>query len=302
MSDWPDLSIASWAATKKSLHLYAQMLGKLRVALSPPQPEWMHTALLLTARGMTTGPMPWHGRSVQATLDVLSSAIVIESSDDRSRRIALVPARPIADVFGELRVALRALDIDVPISPIPQELADVTPFDEDRRPAAYDPRAVGRWFRVVSAVNGVFEVARSRFFGRTGIQIWWGALDFALLFFNGKSVAPPRDRGYIMRYDLDAEMLNVGFYPGDDATAPFFYGYIFPQPEGAPNAAIAPPEAAWSESIREWVLPYEALRASADPAAGLLAFIDALYAQCGALAGWDLDAFRYVPPTRIVRG
>jgi hypothetical protein len=298
---WPELDVRSWAPTKKSLHLYTQMLGKLRVALSPSQPNWLFTALLLTARGITTGPMPWHNRSVQASLDVFSSELKLELSDGQVRRIALVPARTVAEVYAELLAALRALGIDVTLSPIPQEVPDVTPFDTDRRPADYEPASVERWFRAATATAGIFEDWRSHFFGRSGIQLWWGALDVALLLFNGKHVAPPADRGYLMRYDLDAEMMNAGFYPGDDATAPFFYGYIFPQPAGAAQLPIAPATASWSDAIKEWVLPYDAVRTAADPTATLRAFLDALYAACGSAAGWDRAALSYAAPKRASR-
>ena len=121
-------------------------------------------------------------------------------------------------------------------------------------------------------------------------------LDVALLLFNGKHVPPPTDRGYLLRYDLDAEMMNVGLYPGDDATAPFFYGYIFPQPPSAATLPIAPAGASWSTAVSEWVLPYESVRAAADPGAALHAFLDAIYRQCVDAAGWDRDAFRYDAP------
>jgi hypothetical protein len=297
---WPELDTASWAPTKKSLHLYTQMLGKLRVALSPSQPNWMFTALLMTARGVTTGPLPWRERSVQASLDVFSSEISVELSDGQSRRIALVPARTIAEIYADLLAALEALGIDVKLSPIPQEVADVTPLDTDRRPAAYDPASVRRWFHAVTATTATFEAWRSHFFGRSGIQLWWGALDVALLLFNGKHVPAPTDRGYLLRYDLDAEMMNVGLYPGDDKTAPFFYGYIFPQPEHAAQLPIAP-GASWSDQSKEWVLPYEAVRTAADPAAALYAFLDSIYALCTTVAGWDRAALSYDAPKRVRR-
>lgn len=296
---WPALDVESWAPTKKSLHLYAQMLGKLRVALSPAQPNWMFTALLLTARGATTGPMPWRERSVQASLDVFASELTVESSDGRARRVALVPARPVAEIYADLLSALKALDVDVALSPIPQEIADVTPLDIDRRPAAYDPAAVERWFRVVTATAGIFDAWRAHFFGRSGIQLWWGALDVALLLFNGKHVAPPADRGYLMRYDLDAEMMNAGFYPGDEAAPPFFYGYIYPQPDACETLSVAPDDASWSGQIKEWVLPYERVRTAADPAAMLRAFLDSIYNVCGTAAGWDRAALSYAAPKRI---
>jgi hypothetical protein len=295
---WPELDPAAWAPTKKSLHLYTQMLGKLRVELSPAQPNWMFTALLLSARGVTTGPMPWRGSSLEGSLDVFSSELRLELSDGRSRRIALVPARPIADVYADLLTALKALDVDVTLSPIPQEMADVTPFDTNRRPAAYDPAAVERWFRIATATAGIFDAWRAQFFGRNGIQLWWGALDVSLMLFNGKHAQAPTDRGYLLRYDLDAELINVGFWPGDEANAPFFYGYIFPQPDKASELPIAPATAAWSDTIKEWVLPYDAVRTAADPAAELGAFLDAIYALCVSAAGWDRGALSYVAPKR----
>jgi hypothetical protein len=305
MSDpaiWPDLDIAAWAPSKKSLHLYTQMLGKLRVALSPAQPNWMFTALFLTARGVTTGPLPWRERSVHASLDVFSSELLVELSDGSSQRVALVPARTIADVYAGLLAALKALGVEVTLSPIPQELADLTPLDADRRPAAYDPAAAQRWFNAVTATAGTFDAWRSHFFGRSGVQLWWGAFDVALLLFNGKHVAPPTDRGYLLRYDLDAEMMNVGLYPGDDKTGPFFYGYIFPQPENAPELPIAPAGASWSDQIKEWVLPYDTVRNAPDPRAVLYAFLDSIYALCTTVGGWDRAALSYDAPKRTVQG
>jgi uncharacterized protein DUF5996 len=297
-TDWPDLSVSAWAPTKKSLHAYTQMMGKLRVALSPTQPNWMFAALYLTARGITTGPMPWRDGSLQSSLDVFSSELILEHSDGRSRRIALVPARTVAEIYTDLLGGLKALGVDVTLSPIPQEVADVTPFDIDRRPAAYDPAAVARWFRVTTATGGIFDRWRAHFFGRNGIRLWWGGFDLALILFNGKHVPPPLDRGYLFKYDLDAALMNAGLYYGDEANAPFFYGYIYPQPDGAPQLAIEPKTAAWSDAMKEWILPYEAVRAATDPARELDAFLDTIYAACSSLAGWDRAALSYVAPKR----
>ena len=293
---WPDVDVAAWAPTKKSFHLYLQMLGKLRVTLSPAQPNWMFTALLLSARGVTTGPMPWYGTSVEASLDIFSSEIVVDRSNGKTRRIPLLPVRTVAEIYADVQTALRALDVECTISPVPQELADVTPLPEDRRPAAYEPEAVLRWFRAATATAGVFDEWRSHFFGRSGIQIWWGALDVSLLLFSGKHVPAPTDRGYLMKYDLDAAMMAAGLFYGDEKTAPFFYGYIFPQPAGAEKLPIAPGAASWSDAIKEWILPYDAVRHADDPMAELRAFLDAIYTQCIAAAGWDRDALSYVAP------
>jgi hypothetical protein len=299
---WPELDARSWAPTKKSLHLYAQMLGKLRVALSPSQPNWMFTALYLTAQGITTGPIPWQSESVQASLDVFSSELIVERSDGRSKRVALLPVRTVAAIYADLSAALEALGVGVTISTIPQEVPDLTPLDTDTRPAAYEPAAVQRWFHITTAAAGVFDAWRARFFGRNGIQLWWGALDLSLMLFNGKHVVPPADRGYLLRYDLDAELMNAGFYPGDEAAAPFFYGYIFPQPAGAERLPVRPGTAAWSDAIKEWVLPYDAVRNAEDPAGEVAAFLDSLYGLCGSAAGWNLADLSYAAPKRTSRG
>jgi len=294
---WPALDFDAWAPTKRSLHLYAQMLGKMRLALSPLQPNWMFTSLALTARGITTGPMPWDDASVQGSIDVLSSEIVIDVSDGRSRRIALVPARTIADVWRELRAAWSDLGITAPLTNVPQELRDTTPFDRDLTTPAYDPAAAWRWFAVATATATTFDEWRAHFFGRTGIQLWWGAFDLALLLFSGRHVPAPLDRGYLIRYDLDAEMMNAGFYPGDEANPrPMFYGYIYPQPENCKGITLGHPDAFWSEQLGEWLLPYDAVRTAADPRASLRAFLDAIYLVCGSAAGWDRAAHTYAQP------
>jgi hypothetical protein len=261
---WPDVNVAAWARTKKSFHLYTQMLGKLRVALSPAQPNWMFTSLALTARGLTTGAMPWHGTSVQASLDVFSSEIVVERSNGSARRISLVPVRTVAEIYADLQTALSEVGVSCTLSPIPQELPDVTPLDGDHRVAEYDPTYVLRWFRAATATASILDEWRAHFFGRSGIQVWWGALDVALLLFSGKRVTPPTDRGYIMKYDLDAELMNVGLYYGDETTPPFFYGYIYPEPPAPETLPIAPLSAAWSSTSKEWVLPYQAVRSRRD--------------------------------------
>lgn len=298
--EWPDLDIAGWAGTKRTLHAYVQMLGKLRVALSPAQPNWLFTALLPNARGVTTGPIPWHDRALEGSLDVFASELVLAQSDGRIERIALLPVRPVAQIFAAFHAALRALDVDVSLSPVPQEVPDTTPFDRDDRPCEYDPAAVERWFRALTLVSGIFDRWRAHFFGRTGLQFWWGAMDVAILLFSGKHVPAPTDRGYLLKYDLDAELFNGGLYFGDAANAPFFYAYIYPQPDGAPQLPVAPAPAAWSDQVKEWVLPYAAVRAASDPAATLRTFLDSTYALCFSAAGWDRNAFVYAAPKRKV--
>jgi Family of unknown function (DUF5996) len=297
-SPWPDLSVATWAGTKRSFHMYAQMLGKIRLALSPSQPNWMFTALNLSARGLTTGFIPWELSSIEASIDVFESHITLARSDGSRRHVELLPVRTVADVYADVSAALKALGVDCFITPVPQEVADTTRLDEDRRPSEYDPAAVLRCFRAFTATGSVFERWRARFFGRSGIQVWWGALDATLLLFSGKRVTPPVNRGYLLKYDLDAELMNVGLFLGDEKNAPTFYGYIFPEPPGAATLPVRPSHASWSTQLREWALPYDAVRLSSDPQTAIVDFIDSIYEQCFAAAGWNRDALSYEAPPR----
>ena len=296
---WPELEFSSWAPTKRSLHLYAQMLGKLRLALAPHQPNFWFASLALAPRGFTTGVIPYGRRSIAASVDVFASALVLEASDGRSVRISLAPPRTVAGVYAEFLAALEALDVDVALSPVPQEVADQTPLDADDRPAEFEPRDAQRWLAVVTAANATFDGWRAHFFGRTGIGLWWGAFDFTLLLFSGKHVAAPADRGYLYKYDLDAEMMNVGFYPGDASNPANFYGYVYPQPAGASGLPIAPAEASWSEALGEWLIPYAVLRTLPSPERALASFLDAIYGACTTAGGWERERYVYArPPLR----
>jgi hypothetical protein len=294
---WPQLDPNSWAPTKRSLHLYAQMLGKLRLALAPHQPNFTFCALALTPRGFTTGVMPYDGRSIAASVDVFSAVMILETSDGELRRISLGEPCTVARVFLEFLIALADLGVAVSLSPLPQEIADTTPLDLDERPAMWDSAAAQRWLSAITTINGVFDRWRSHFAGRMGIYLWWGAFDLSLLLFNGNRADPPLDRGYLLRYDLDAEMMSVGFYPGDGASPAAFYGYIVPQPPGSATLPILPERASWSETAKEWTLAYDTVRASANPESELSSFLDSIYSACGYAAGWDRRRFRYTPPT-----
>jgi len=300
-TSWPEITVSQWPQTKRSLHLYTQMLGKIKLAAAPIQPNWMFTALYLTPRGVTTGTIPWRAGSFEVAIDVFNSKICLSKSDGSRESISLVPVRTVAEVYESLSAALAKLKISVYITPIPQELPDTTPLDEDRRPSEYEGAAVLRWFEASTAVAGVFDAWRTQFFGREGLQFWWGAFDLALLLFSGRHVTPPNDRGYIMKYDLDAELMNVGLYYGDEQTPPFFYGYIYPEPNNAASLQVSPPEASWSSTLHEWVLPYDAVRNAGDPAATLRAFLDSVYEQCFAAANWPREQFLYKQPPLALR-
>jgi Family of unknown function (DUF5996) len=293
---WPELVHADWAPTKKTLQMVLQMLGKVRLALSPPQPEWLHTALYLDARGFVTGAMPSSGRLISMGVDLYDAALWIDASDGRRARIALGSAC-VADIWAQFSAALGEIGVEVEIWQKPQELADTTPFAENTHDCTFVAEDAQRFHAALSSVQGVFEEFRSGFFGRSGVQFWWGAFDLAMLLFDGHPQVAPDDRGYIMRYDLDVSQLNCGFWPGDDSShEPLFYAYLYPQPPGCALAPIDPDAAAWIEHMGEWVLPYEVVRCSADPAGTLLRFLRSAYSLAGSLGGWDLKSHEYVMP------
>jgi hypothetical protein len=298
-ADWPTLErTAAWAATQDDLHLLTQMLGKVRLGLAPPLPEWSHTSLALNPRGLTTGALPWQNGSLEATLDLADGAIRVSTSDGRTESIVVAPARPIADVWTDLRSALDGLGVEVDLWDKPQERTDITPFSEDRRPRELDPTLAASWFALLTELNGLFDEWRSPFFGRSSVSFWWGGFDFTVELFNGRHTTPREGLDYLMRYDLDAELLSLGFWPGTNKQEARFFGYIAPEPIDCARYPMDVATAAWASTMGEWVLPYRVVRASDDRHAVLRKFMDTVLRAARDLGGWDLDALTYVRPPR----
>ncbi len=299
-SAWPRLDYAGWAPTRRTLHLVSQMVGKTRLALAPPQPEWLHACLYLDPRGLTTGPIPYAGAVLGVLIDLYDGEVRIEDSGGRTVAVDLGRSRSIAEVWADYRAALARLGIAVDLWDVPQEVADRTPFARNEDDGTIDAGQAQRFHRLLGAIDGPFESFRSGFCGRTGIQFWWGGFDFALLLFTGRRLTAPADRGLIRRFDLDAEHLNAGFWPGDDATPePRFWAYLVPRPPGCESAPIGPVSAAWVEAESEWILRYDEVRASPDPEQAVLDFLGSVYRVATTLGGWDAEAHRYVgPPAR----
>jgi hypothetical protein len=300
---WPALSYEEWAPTVKTLHLYAQMLGKLKLALHPPLPQWLHTALTLDARGISTGPLAGDGRVVDAGIDLFDGVLSVRAAD-RTAVIPLTGGRPVAEVWRAFGQALRDLGVAADLWDKPQEMPDeTTPFGENEHDRTVELAQARRLHRVLCSVHGLFDQFRAPFFGRSGVQLWWGGLDLAVLLFSGAQVTAPEDRGYIMRYDLDTEHLNAGFWLGNDAAPQaIFYAYIHPRPDGCATAAIEPPGAGWVEALGQWVLSYDDACRSGDPAAAVLGFLRSAYRVAVTVGGWDEEAYRYTPPPAPQRG
>ena len=300
---WPALPYEEWAPTKKTLQMCTQMLGKVRLALTPPQPEWLHSCLYVDTRGFTTGPMPCGDRIVSMGIDLFQGMLWMEASDGRDTAIEFGEDRCVADIWADVLEGLVDLDIRVDMWQKPQEITDVTPFSENRHDCTFVPEHALAYHRLLCTLDGVFEEFRSQFFGRSSVQFWWGAFDFAVLLFNGRHAQAPDDRGYIMRYDLDAEHFNAGFWPGDDsAPHPGFYGYLVPRPDGCEAAPMEPAHAGWVESMGEWMMSYEAVRTCDDPRKAVLDFLGSVYRVAVTQGGWDREAYEYVHPATPKRG
>jgi hypothetical protein len=274
------------------------MMGKLCLALSPTLPEWLHASLQLTPRGLTTGVLPYGDRSIEVTLDLTAGALLVLTSDGGSRSIPLSPARPIAGIWRDFTDSLRELGVEAPMWDKPQETSDAIPFAADGRARTYDAPSIAAWFAALTAVRNLFDEWRSPFFGRTGVGFWWGAFDMSVLLFTGRRATPRGGADFIGRYDGDAELLAIGFWPGDARHEAMFYGYIVPEPPGCARHPLNVPPARWAEKMGEWILPYEAVRTALDPKTMLQAFMDSVYSAAGMLARWDLAAYRYERPPR----
>lgn len=290
---WPEIPYEAWKDTKDTLHMYAQVVGKLRLALSPPEPQWAHVALYVTARGITTGPVPFEDRVFQVDFDLIDHALSIATSDGGTHRIALVP-RTVADFYALVMDALASLGVDVAISIVPSEVADPIPFPQDTVHASYDRDSVGRFWRALVQVDKVLRVHRGSFLGRSSqVNFFWGTFDLAYTRYSGRPAEPPPGSGLIYRHSADAEQICAGFWPGDERfPLPAFFSYAYPKPEALEKAAILPRSASWSDEIREFLLPYDDVRTSPVPATDLLAFFQSTYEAGAAQAGWDRRALQ----------
>lgn len=299
--EWPPLPYDEWRETRDTLHMYTQVIGKLRLALSPFEPEWANVALYVTARGLSTSPIPVGLRSIDAELDLIDHVLLIRSSDGGMERRPL--GGPVADFYHEVIGALQRLDVDVAISVLPSEVPDPIPFPDDRTHHTYDPAQSSRFFRVLSMVDIVIKEHHAGFRGRTTpVHFFWGTFDLALTRYSGRMVNPPPDAGEIERVGGDAEEICVGWWPGNEHTSyPAFYAYAYPSNPGEAEIPIQPAGAAWSPIAREFLLSYDAVRAAADPRRAILDFCTSTYEGAAALLGWSSDLTQLVTPRARTR-
>jgi Family of unknown function (DUF5996) len=294
---WPALPYDEWRATRDTLHMYMQVIGKLRLALSPFEPEWGNVPLYVTARGLTTSPIPAGGGAVDAELDLIEHALVIRSSDGAVERRPLGGA--VADFYRDVMEALGRIGVDVAISVVPSEVDDPIPFPDDRTHDTYIGEHARRFHDVLARVDLVMREHRAGFRGRsTPVHFFWGTFDLALTRFSGRPAEPRPGAGLIERVGGDAEQICAGWWPGSERVPyPAFFAYGYPVPDGIDHATVQPDAAAWSAGAGEFLLNYDAVRSAEEPEQPILAFLRSTYAAAAAAMRWDRSLTDVRPPS-----
>jgi len=296
---WPELPYAAWKDTRDTLHLWTQVIGKIRLARTPWLNHSWHVALYVTARGLTTGPMPISasGGAFQIGFDFIDHVLQIRTSDGRLREFSLVPMS-VAQFYAGVIVSLKDLGIEVRINPMPNEIPGAVPFTDDTVHKSYDAEYANRFWRVLLAADMVLAKFRSGFIGKSSpVHFFWGSFDLAVTRFSGRA-APKHPGGIPNLPDAVAqeayshEVSSAGFWPGGGGPIeyPAFYSYAYPAPEGFAEVKVTPAEAFFSKELSEFVLPYDAVRGASDPGAALMEFLQSTYDAAANLAKWDRKA------------
>ena len=293
---WPSLPLERWQDTCTTLHLWTQIVGKIRLALTPWVNHSWHVPLYVTVRGLTTSPIPHGSRTFAIDFDFIDHQLLLRASDGNGRVLPL-RAQSVADFHAELFATLEELGFAVTIHGRPNEVAEAIPFAEDRRHASYDPEYAQRFWRVLVQAERVLQRFRAPFLGKCSpVHFFWGSFDLAVTRFSGRP-APPHPGGvpnlpdWVAREAYSHEVSSAGFWPGGGPHPyPLFYSYAYPEPDGFAAAAVRPAGAFYSNELREFVLPYEAVRQAAAPEETLLLFLQDSYEAAANLGGWDRRA------------
>ncbi len=286
---WPSLPLAAWQDTYATLHMWTQIVGKIRLAQTPLTNHWWNVPLYVTVRGLTTTAMPYKHRTFEIEFDFIAHQLDITCSDGSGRTLALVPCS-VADFYHELLAALRALDIEVRIWTTPVEVPAPIPFEQDRQHAAYDAEYAHRFWLILAQTARVFEEFRARFIGKVSpVHFFWGSFDLAVTRFSGRPAPTQPDADAITREAYSHEVISHGFWPGGGSPlqAPAFYSYTAPAPPDLSAAKIHPPAGFYSQELKEFILRYEDVRQADAPADALLEFMQSTYEAGATLAHWD---------------
>ena len=300
---WPSLPFAEWSETAATLHMWTQIVGKIRLVLTPWTNHSWHVTFYLTARGLTTSPIPHGLHSFEIAFDFIDHKLRIDKSDGASQTLPLRP-QPVAAFYLSVMNALTEMNLPVKINVMPNEIENPIPFDRDEQHRSYDPEYANRFWRVLAQADRVFKEFRSRFCGKCSpVHFFWGSFDLAVTRFSGRP-APPHPGGVphlpdaIAREAYSQEVSSLGFWPGNAAMpTPVFYSYAYPEPAGFAQAKVQPDSASYNAKLREFTLAYDAVREAKSPDDALLDFAQSSYDAASILGKWDRDALEEVKPS-----
>ncbi|MGA8309792.1 MAG: DUF5996 family protein [Terriglobales bacterium] len=285
---WPALPLEAWQDTRDTLHMWTQIVGKVRLALSPLINHWWQVPLYVTARGLSTSAIPYRDGIFEVEFDFLSHNLIIRTREGLSRSIPLEP-RSVADFYKEFMAALRSLGIDVKIWRMPVEIPNPIAFDQDVQHASYDPEYASRFWRILVLVDTIFQEFRSGFIGKNSpVHFFWGSFDLAVTRFSGKRAPKREGADSITREAYSHEVISAGFWPGGgDIKDAAFYAYVAPEPAGYAQAAVRPSKAFYHPQMKEFFLLYDDVRLDPSPRSALLDFLQSTYDAGANLAKWD---------------
>jgi hypothetical protein len=289
-NSWPELIFEDWQDTLATLHMWTQIVGKIRMQQTPLINHWWNVTLYVSARGLTTSPMPYEDRIFEIEFDFIGHKLRVECSDGALTTLDLRP-QSVADFYKELMSALRGLGINAKIWPMPVEIPNPIRFDQDRIHKSYDADYVNRFWRALVNIDDVFKDFRSRFIGKVSpVHFWWGSFDHAVTRFSGRT-APPREASDKWTQEAYShEVISHGFWPGGNGVQAAFYSYTAPEPPSLSSSPVAPKEAFYSQDMKEFLLPYDAVRQSPSPEDALMDFCQSTYEAGANLAKWDRRA------------
>ncbi len=295
-ADWPELALADWADTCATLHLWTQVVGKIRLAHAPMINHWWQVPLYVTCRGLTTSPIPYGARCFQIDFDFSDHCLKIQTSRGETETIPLGP-RTVADFYAEVMGRLRGLGLETRIWTMPVEIDDAVPFDRDTEHASYDPDYANRFWRILLQVDRIFTEFRSQFLGKVSpVHFFWGSFDLAVTRFSGR-VAPRLTSAsanlgaWVMQEAYSHEVSSCGFWPGNGGFGQAaFFSYAYPEPPGFAEAPASPDRTYYDQGLGQFVLPYDAVRRAQSPDACLMEYLTSTYAAAADLAHWDRPA------------
>jgi hypothetical protein len=293
---WHPLPWNEWRETANTVHLFTQIIGKIRLALMPMQAEWAQVPLSLVSTGLASIAMPVSYGSLDIVFDFINHKLVFYASDGRMKFFSLKD-RSVAEFYKESMKVLAELDVNIEINPMSVEMVTAVKMDSDEVHRTYDPEAVRKWWHLMILIGNVFNKFRSKFSGKESpVNFFWGSFDLCITLFSGKFLEPRPEFDLLYRVAMDAEQSTIGFWPGnDESPEPVFFAYTYPKPDGFENEVLIPSSAKWSKEKGEFLLPYNDIL-KGDPEKALMDFCESSFRTGVKLAGWDKATLKHKPP------